>query len=202
MYISRLIAYLQATALPWYLDLFKPATRSRSQGTSWGPTTRQITSLLDSNFSETLMQDPLYDLTNSDAALLSASTFRSTACSALKKKRDKNSTGTPQTITSTPTQSVSFAPSIFIPKPDNTSMSCLSDTASKVAGLETRFEQMETQFTTSFARLEVMLFGLGSQRLPNTTGSLGSSQTPVCSTANPPTSVTGGTISDSAASQG
>jgi hypothetical protein len=183
------------------------------------------------------MQDPLYDLTNSDATLLSAyltnsnssantsidfevptndgislgfykdtdsiSTFRSTACSALKKKRDKNSTGTPQTKTSTPTQSVSFAPSIFSPKPNNTSMSRLSDTASKVAGLETRFEQMETQFTTSFARLEAMLFGLGSQRLPNTTGSLGSSQTPVRSTANPPTSVTaGGTISDSAAGQG
>jgi hypothetical protein len=115
MYISGLIAYLRATALPWYLDLFKPVARARSQGTSWDPTTRQITSLLDSNFTETLALDPLYDLTNSDAALLSSSatsididvpssdgislgfykdtdsisTFRSAARSALKKKKEK-----------------------------------------------------------------------------------------------------------------
>jgi hypothetical protein len=115
MYISGLIAYLRATALPWYLDLFKPVARARSQGTSWDPTTRQITSLLDSNVTETLALDPLYDLTNSDAALLSSSatsididvpssdgislgfykdtdsisTFRSAARSPLKKKKEK-----------------------------------------------------------------------------------------------------------------
>ncbi len=53
MYISGLIAYLRATTLPWYLDLFKPVARSRSHGTSWDPVTRQITSLMDSNFSDT-----------------------------------------------------------------------------------------------------------------------------------------------------
>jgi hypothetical protein len=74
MHISGLIAYLRATALPWYLELFKPVARSRSQGTTWDPSTRQITSLLDSNFNETLQHDPLYDLTNSSAALLSSTT--------------------------------------------------------------------------------------------------------------------------------
>jgi hypothetical protein len=47
MYISGLIAYICATALHWYLDLFKPMAHSRSQGTTWDPTTKQITSLLD-----------------------------------------------------------------------------------------------------------------------------------------------------------
>jgi hypothetical protein len=229
MYISGLIAYLRATALPWYLDLFKPVARARSQGTSWDPTTRQITSLLDSNFTETLALDPLYDLMNSDAALLSSSatsididvpssdgislgfykdtdsisTFRSAARSALKKKKEqKKSTGTPTTIASTPTPAVSFAP-FFSPKPDDTSMSRLSDTASKVAGLETRFEQMETQFSTSFARLEEILVSFGPQCLPNTKGSLNTLQTPMFSTANHPASdYASGTIFDSAAGQG
>jgi hypothetical protein len=228
MYISGLIANLRATALPWYLELFKPAARARSQGTSWDPTTQQITSLLDSNFAEALALDPLYDLTNSNAALLSTSatsidievpardgislrfykdsdsisTFQSTARSVLKKKKEKKSIGTPTTIASTPTPSVSFAP-LFSSKPDDTSMSHLSDTASKVASLETRFEQMETQFTTSFVRLEEILFSLGTQRLPNTTGSPNISQTPLYSMANHPASDSaGGTISDSAAGQG
>jgi hypothetical protein len=58
MYISGLIAYLRATASPWYLDLFKPTARSRSHGTTWDPTTKQITSLLDTNFTGTLLLDP------------------------------------------------------------------------------------------------------------------------------------------------
>jgi hypothetical protein len=62
MYILGLIAYLRATALPWYLDLFKPIARSRSHGTTWDPKTRQLTSVLDSNFNDTLQQDPIYDL--------------------------------------------------------------------------------------------------------------------------------------------
>ncbi len=72
MYISGLVAYLRATALPWYLDLFKPVARSRSQGTSCHPVTRQLTSIMDSKFSDTLQQDSLYDLTESTAALLSS----------------------------------------------------------------------------------------------------------------------------------
>jgi hypothetical protein len=69
MYISGLIAYIRATALPWYLELFKPVARSRSLGTTWDPSTRQLTSSLDSNFNDSLKQDPLYNLSNSDAAL-------------------------------------------------------------------------------------------------------------------------------------
>jgi hypothetical protein len=42
MYISGLIAYLHATALPWYLDLFKPIARARSHGTTWDPTTYRL----------------------------------------------------------------------------------------------------------------------------------------------------------------
>jgi hypothetical protein len=72
MYISGLIAYLRATASPWYLDLFKPTAHSRSHGTTWDPTTKQITSLLDTYFPDTLRLDPLYDLSNSNAGLLSA----------------------------------------------------------------------------------------------------------------------------------
>jgi hypothetical protein len=41
MYISGLIAYLCATASPWYLELFKPTARARSLSTSWDPNTRQ-----------------------------------------------------------------------------------------------------------------------------------------------------------------
>ncbi len=193
MYISGLIAYLRATALPWYQDLFKSLARSRSNGTMWDPDTRQITSLTDSNFTETLQQDPLYDLTNSSAALLpsssttlsgdnsfvfevpktdgsslrfdsdSISTFRSTVRSALKKK--KNTINTPPTVASTPTQSVTFAPFMAGFKLDEMSMSKMSDTASKVANLETRFDQMENQFSSSFARLERILSGLGTQGL-------------------------------------
>jgi hypothetical protein len=73
MYISGLIAYLRATASPWYLDLFKPIARSRSHGTTWDPSTRQLTSIVDINLIDSLKQDPLYDLTNSSAALLSSS---------------------------------------------------------------------------------------------------------------------------------
>jgi hypothetical protein len=163
MYISGLIAYICATASPWFLELFKPTARARSHGTTWDTTTRQITCLLDTNFADTLLSDPLYDLSGSDAALLSTlastsnapgntsisfnvpitdgaslgfyketdsiSTFRSVAKSALKKKKDKSSISTPLTITSTPTASVSFAPTFLHQKLD---------------GLETRFEQMET----------------------------------------------------------
>jgi hypothetical protein len=71
MYISGIIAYLRATASSWYLDLFKPLARARRQGTSWDPTTRQLTSVVDSNFTETLQMDQLYDLTDSSAGLIS-----------------------------------------------------------------------------------------------------------------------------------
>jgi hypothetical protein len=50
-------------------------------------------------------------------------------------------------------------------KLDDMSMSKMSDTASKVANLETRFDQMENQFSSSFARLESILSGLGTQGL-------------------------------------
>jgi hypothetical protein len=102
--------------LPWYQDLFKPIARSRSQGTTWDPETRQLHSIVDSNFSDSLQQDPIYDLTNSSAGLLSSfsndktsiqfdvpvndgsslgfhkdtdsiSTFRSVARSVLKKRK-------------------------------------------------------------------------------------------------------------------
>jgi hypothetical protein len=174
MYISGLIAYLRATASPWYLDLFRPIARARSHGTTWDPTTRQLPSILDSNFTNTLQQDPSYNLTNSTAALLSTttiefdipvndglslglykdsdpiSTFHSTARSVLKKKKEKSSIGTSKMTNTTPTQSVTFAP-VTYEKIDNTSVSRMSDMASKVAGLETHFKQMETQFTSSFA---------------------------------------------------
>ncbi len=221
MYISGLIAYLRATTLPWYLDLFKPTARARSLSTTWDPTTRQLTSILDSNFTDTLLQDPLYDLTNSAAAFLSASqneggisnntsiifdvpitdgtsigfyrdndsisTFRSKTRSALKKNKEKTSTVTSTTVTSTPTQSVSFAPFLYGPKFDDTSVSKMSDTASKVATLENRFEKMETQFSSSFARLESILSGLRTQSLAVTSNSLGSRTTPVQTLANHPT---------------
>jgi hypothetical protein len=219
MYISGLIAYLRATTLPWYLDLFKPMARARSLSTTWDPSTKQLTSILDSNFTDTLLQDPLYDLTNSAAAFLSASqnesgisnnsitfdvpisdgtsigfyrdndsisTFRSKTRSVLKKK-EKTSTATPTTVTSTPTQSVSFAPFLYGPKFDDTSVSKMSDTASKVATLENRFEKMETQFSSSFARLESLLSGLGTQSLAVTSNSSGSRTTPVQTLANHPT---------------
>jgi hypothetical protein len=76
MYISGLIAYLRATALPWYLNLFKPIARARSHRTTWDPTTRQLNSIIDSNFTDTLQQDPLYNLTNSAAALLAMTTIQ------------------------------------------------------------------------------------------------------------------------------
>jgi hypothetical protein len=226
MYISGLIAYLRATAAPWYLDLFKPTARSRSHGTTWDPTTKQITSLLDTNFTDTLLLDPLYDLSNSNAGLLSAypsanynpgntsisfevpitdgasmgfykdgdsiSTFRSIAKSVLKKRKEKTSVNTTPTATTTPTYSVSFAPAPFTPKADDTSISRMSDTASKVVGLETRFEKMETQFNTSLARLEAILSGINTQ-LPNS-GSSNNNNPPVSLSANPPSSVYAGGI--------
>jgi hypothetical protein len=67
------------------------------------------------------------------------------------KKKGKGSTGTTPTTVTTPTHSVSFAPVTYAKKLDDTSVSHMSDMASKVAGLETCFEKMETQFTTSFA---------------------------------------------------
>jgi hypothetical protein len=39
---------------------------------TWDPETKQITSIVDSNFTETLQQDPHYDLTESSAGLLSS----------------------------------------------------------------------------------------------------------------------------------
>jgi hypothetical protein len=50
-------------------------------------------------------------------------------------------------------------------KRDDTSVSRMSDTASKVAGLETCFEKMETQFTTAVARLEAIFSGMGTKGL-------------------------------------
>jgi hypothetical protein len=173
MYISGLIAYLRATASPWYLELFKPTARARSLGTSWDPNTRQLTSALDSTFTDSLNQDPIYDVTNSTAALLSSyqnkddstihtsiafdvpitdgaslgfykdtdsiSTFRSNVRSALKKKKETTSTGTPTTTSSTPAHSVSFASNFQGHKLDDASVSKMSNTASalKVATLET-----------------------------------------------------------------
>jgi hypothetical protein len=226
MYISGLIAYLRATASPWYLDLFKPTARSWSHGTTWDPTTKQITSLLDTNFTDTLLLDPLYDLSNSNTVLLSAypsannnlgntsisfevpltdgasmgfykdgdsiSTFRSIAKSVLKKKKEKSSLNTTPTAATTPTPSVSFASALFTPKADDMSISRMSDTVSKVAGLETRFEKMETQFNASFARLEAILSGINPQ-LPKS-GSSNNNNTPVSSVANPPSSVSAGSI--------
>ncbi len=234
MYISGLIAYLRATALPWYLDLFKPRARSRSQGITWDPETKQLTSLLDYNFNDTLQQDPLYDLTDSSAGLLSSSaaaasmiensiifdiptdggsfglnketdsisTFRSAAQGVLEKK-GKSSTGTTQTSATTPTHSVSFAPFKYEPKLDNASVSKMSDTASKVAGLETHFEQMETQFSSSFARLEAMLKGLGPQSLAAGQASgKGRDITPVNKLANPPSPKEAGCSLSGAAGDG
>jgi hypothetical protein len=232
MYISGLIAYLRATTLDWYLDLFKPIARSCSQGMSWDPNTKQITSIIDSNFTETLQQDPHYDLTDSTAGLLSSftttslvadkpvtfeipssdgvslgffkdtdsiSTFRSTARSALKKK-GKNLINT--SATTTPTQSVSFGPISYDSRPDDTSVSRLSDTASKVACLETRFEQMESQFCSSFARLEAMLSGIGTQRLAANPSSTGSITKPGNSLANHPSQAIVGSSTHSAAGSG
>jgi hypothetical protein len=212
MYISGLIAYLRATALPWYLDLFKPLARTRSLGTTWDPATKQLTSILDSNFTDTLQQDPLYDLTDSTAALISnypsststsivfdipvqdgtsigfykdtdsISTFRSNVRSVLKKK---NSTGTTTTATSTPTQSVSFAPFKYSQKADDASLSRMSDTASKVASLETRFDKMETQITNAFARLEAIFSGTGTHSLLSVPDGTGSSNKPQGTAAGP-----------------
>jgi hypothetical protein len=215
MYISGIIAYLRATSLPWYQELFKPIARSRSQGTTWDPSTRQLHSLVDSNFADTLQQDPLYDLTNSDAGLLSAfhneenrvqfdipvndgsslgffkdtdsiTTFRSTVKSVLKKK--KSPSATPSTIPSTPTQSISFCLGSQL-KPDDTSVSRMSDTASKVAGLETKFQQLKSQFASSFLRLETIISNLGNQSLAANVCSTGSNQTLVPTSANLPASV-------------
>jgi hypothetical protein len=182
-----------------------------------------LNSIIDSNFTDTLQQDPLYDLTNSAAALLattniqfdipvqdgmslgfykdsdSISTFRSTARSALKKKREKPSINTEKTVNTTPTHSVTFAPATS-EKADEMSVSRMSDTASKVAGLETRFEQMEMQFTSSFVRLEAIISSLSSQRLA-TKSSTGSKQTPLHS-ANHPASASAGGSSTGVAGQG
>jgi hypothetical protein len=81
-------------------------------------------------------------------------------------------------------------------KLDDMSMSKMSDTASKVANLETRFDQMENQFSSSFARLESILSGLGTlgnTQLPNS-GSLNNNNSPMSSLANPPSSVYAGGI--------
>jgi hypothetical protein len=193
------------------LDWFKPTARAHSLGTTWDPATKQITSTLDANFTDTLIQDPLYDLTNSYAALLSSdtnfasnnailidvpnndgsplgfyrdtdsiSTFRSAVKSVLKRKKDRVSVNTPPTALWTPTQSVSFAPAAYSQKADDTSISRMSDTASKVAGLETRFEQMESQFSSSFARLEAILSGIGNHSLTAVnTSSSGSNNKPM-----------------------
>jgi hypothetical protein len=72
MYILGIIAYLRATALPWYQELFKPIARARSQGTTWDPETKQLHSVIDSNFTDSLQLDPIYDLTHSTGALLSS----------------------------------------------------------------------------------------------------------------------------------
>jgi hypothetical protein len=110
----------------------------------------------------------------------------------LKKRKEKTSVNTTPTATTTPTYSVSFAPAPFTPKADDTSISRMSDTASKVVGLETRFEKMETQFNTSLARLEAILSGINTQ-LPNS-GSSNNNNPPVSLSANPPSSVYAGGI--------
>jgi hypothetical protein len=115
------------------------------------------------------------------------STFRSNVRSALKKKKDKTSQGAPTTFLSTPTQSVAIHPVLLGQKLDNASVSKMSDTASKVATLENRFQQMETQFSSSFTQLEQMLSVLGTNSLAaNTTGSSGINTIPVLSSANHP----------------
>jgi hypothetical protein len=82
------------------------------------------------------------------------------------------------------------------------SLSKMSDMASKVAGLETRFAEMESQFSSSFARLEAMLSGLGTQG-PTAQGSSGSTTKPVQSLGNSPAPATaGGFIIDTAAGTG
>jgi hypothetical protein len=74
----------------------------------------------------------------------------------------------------------------------------MSDMASKVAGLETHFKQMETQFTSSFAWLEAIISGLGTRSLHASSGSKGGTQTPTQS-ANPPASVyAGGSVNRAA----
>jgi hypothetical protein len=82
---------------------------------------------------------------------------------------------------------VSFAPFLYGPKFDDTSISKMSDTASKVATLENRFEKMETQFSSTFDRLESILSGLVTQSLAVTSNSSGSRTTPVQTLANHPT---------------
>jgi hypothetical protein len=178
---------------------------------------------MDSNFTDTLQQDPIYDLTESSPGLLSTltsaneqfdapiafdvpindgaslgfykdtdslSTFRSTVRSVLKKKGRSPIRNTP-TIASTPTHSVSFAP-IVSARPDDTSVSRMSDTASKVADLESRFVHMETQFCSSFARLEAMLSGLKPNSLAAASSCPDRLNTPVNSSANHPSPVTAG----------
>jgi hypothetical protein len=131
----------------------------------------------------------------------SISTFRSTARSVLKKKKDISSNKTIPTAASTPTNSVSFAPFLYGQKPDETSVSKMSDTASKVATLETRFEHMETQFNSSLARLEMILssFHTNSQAAIQN-NSQGRISTPVYLLANhpPPDSAGGDTVSEAA----
>jgi hypothetical protein len=129
----------------------------------------------------------------------SISTFHSTAWSALKKK-GKNQIST--STATTPTHSVTFGPVSHDLRPDDTSVSRLSDTASKVAGLETCFEQKESQFCSSFARLEAMLSGLGTQRLAAASSSTGSNTTPGISLANHPYPATAGGSNHRAAGSG
>jgi hypothetical protein len=94
----------------------------------------------------------------------SISTFCSNVRSALKKKKEKTSLGASTTILSTSTQSVAFAPVILGQRFDDAPVSKMSDTAYKVATLENRIQQMETQFSSSFARLEQMLSDLGTKK--------------------------------------
>jgi hypothetical protein len=72
-------------------------------------------------------------------------------------------------------------------KRDDTSVSRMSDTASKVAGLETCFEKMETQFTTAVARLEAIFSGMGTKGLSSVSTEVpGSINNPAHSLANHP----------------
>jgi hypothetical protein len=150
----------------------------------------------------------IFDIPKIDGASLcfynasdSISTFHSAVRSVLKKMKN-DSTPSP-TMASTPTQSVSFAPFLSGQKFDNMSVSKMSDTGSKVAGLETRFVEMESQFSSSFACLETMLSGLGTQGLNAKTSSTGSNTTPVQLLANSPAPAkAGGSILDKAAGMG
>jgi hypothetical protein len=62
---------------------------------------------------------------------------------------------------------------------------------------------METKFTSSFARLEAIISGLGSHSLATNNSSTGSKQTPVQPLVNPPASaITGGSLEKDVAGTG